>query len=127
MRSAFRYAWWLLAGSLTCVGIGVFFMATPYWPLVVFFLYGSILLLWRGWDERNRHRRRRAEDEWWRKRKLGIRQPPMKPCCVRFGRTGPLHDDLRCTRERAEESWIQQGVVDMIWEDMIADLGDLEQ
>lgn len=122
-----RYVWGLLAGALVCVSMGVFFVATPYWPFVVFFLYGSVLLAWRAWAEMGRYRRRRAENEWWGRQKRGIRQEPLTPCCTRFGDTGNLHDEIRCTSGYTEEQWVEQALIDATWDGMIANLGDLDR
>lgn len=107
--------------------MGVFFVATPYWPLVVFFLYGAVLLAWRAGSEVGRYRRRKVEDEWWRRQKQGVRQEPLTPCCMRFGDTRVFHDGMRCTRGYTQEEWIEQALIDATWDGMVAGLGDLDQ
>lgn len=117
--------------SLICAalftGLAVFLATTPYWPGLLTASYMVILLAWYARGQYGRHCRLVAEAEWWRRTKLGMRQAPLNPCCLPFDETGFLHDEVRCTRDRIPELWIEQARVEDEWNELVAGLGDLNQ
>lgn len=101
--------------------------ATPYWPGALISGYVALLAFWCLRGQYRRACRLEQEAEWWRRTKLGIRQPPLSPCCVLFDETEFLHDDVRCTRGRIAELWIEPTQVESEWKALVASLHDLGQ
>lgn len=120
-RRAFR----MFLMSLGFVILGVFFIATPSWPLGIMSLYAATFCFWQGFVSKGRMARIHAENEWWRLAERGVKLRPLHPCCVEYDKTGFLHEEPRCTRDRARdrkpqprtpEDWAR---IDKVWAEMI--------
>ncbi|MFE0472530.1 hypothetical protein ACFW2V_13040 [Streptomyces sp. NPDC058947] len=114
--------------------VAVFFTAsaialvsTPYWPGTLLACYLAIMAFWSSRTQSARGRRLAIEAEWWRRTKLGVQQPSLDPCCMRFDRTSVLHDEVRCTGWRIPELWVEWERVESEWKELVSDLEDLNQ
>lgn len=89
--------------SLGFTALGVFFIATPSWYLSILFLYSATFCLWQGFVSKGRLARLHAEDDWWRLTERGVKLGPLSPCCIEYDKTGFLHEEPRCTRDRGRD------------------------
>lgn len=122
-----RNAGMLLSCGIAFTFLAVMLAATTTWPGVFIACYIALLSFWCSRAQARKGRRLEEEAEWWRRTRLGVRQPPLSPCCMRFDETGILHDQARCTAGRIPELWFEPSCVDVRWQELIADLGDLNQ
>lgn len=116
--------------ALGCVVTGVFFAVAALWLFSFLSLYCASFLTWRGWVNRKKGIRFRLEGEWWKKAKDGVEQDPFDPCCLKFGSTGHVHEEERCTRYRYERpkpiTKDELARIEEAWNEIISHLRDPE-
>jgi len=118
------------SSALGCVLVGVFFAVASLWLLSFLSLYCASFLVWSGFCFRRKAIRAELEEQWWIDAKNGAEQDPLDPCCMEFGNTGYVHDELKCTRYRygrprpiTREELLK---IDEAWNDIVSRLRDPE-
>lgn len=118
-----RNLYWSLTGAVSFLVLAVAMLFTEYWPASLPFFYACAFSLWGVSTERRKRRRLAEERQWWIREKRGVVQPPLDPCCVMFGRTGTMHQDIRCTRDRTVERLAEQAE----WADLLREPLDVDR
>ncbi|HEY8985716.1 MAG TPA: hypothetical protein VIU15_39865 [Streptomyces sp.] len=103
-----RTAHTLLAATIATFTGAVYLVLGPAPWLIVPGLLTTFACAWAAGSCYARDHRDRQEHEWARRAALGLRPPPLHPCCLLAEDSdGAAHDPHRCTRDRELETFNQ--------------------